>query len=721
MTQHALSPQPKLFLFLTCLWVLGLPGFLPAETPASKSERATKSERASAEKLTPGAAFLVNSYTPSPQFSPAVAMAPDGRFVATWASGPTGGTDSSAASIQGQLYDSSGAAVGGQFQVNTETTGRQVTPSVAMDHSGRFMVTWSSEAAGGQDIQMQRYGSDGTPLGSEVRVNDSAVGLHYDPSVTAEPDGDFVVTWDSGVSVGDDSDGYSIQGKRFASDGTPRGAQFQVNSDTPGYQYYSSVAVAPDGRFTVTWESDSTAGGYGIMGRRFASDGNPVGGDFQINSLTANGQYSTEVGMDAQGRFTVVWQSYGSLGTDSDGSSIQLQRYDADGTPLGAQAQVNVVETSDQFRPDIAVNPLGEFHVVWSSGTGVRGTGGGGGSPQVVVRPFDAEGNPTGGEIVLTAGGTPNPRIAMGETQTAVVWGDESGAVDDPDNGIRASILTADADLSVTLIDGVTSVVPGTSVTYDLVAGNAGPDIAYGASLSAAFSTDLDCTWTSLASGGASGNTSGSGDILDTLDLPVGASVDYTITCAVDPAATGSTTQTAMISGGANDATPSDANASDTNTLTPMADLSLAMDAAPDPAVPGGTVTYTLTADNAGPSNSSGGTITDVLPADLAFMTSGDCTAIGQTVTCAVGPLAVGESGIVSFTAQILGTASSIDNSASLVGNEPDPGGANNAGSASITVSGPSTAVDIPTLGTLGSLLLGLGLTLLGLGTLRRL
>jgi len=47
-------------------------------------------------------------------------------------------------------------------------------------------------------------------------------------------------------------------------------------------------------------------------------------------------------------------------------------------------------------------------------------------------------------------------------------------------------------------------------------------------------------TWTSIAAGGASGNSaSGSGSILDTVDMPDGSSIVYTITATVDTAAQG--------------------------------------------------------------------------------------------------------------------------------------------------------------------------------------
>ena len=70
-----------------------------------------------------------------------------GNFVITWTSG--GPQDGSGWGVFAQRYDSSGTAVGGEFQVNTYTTANQHHPTVAMDVDGDFVITWTSD---GQDV-----------------------------------------------------------------------------------------------------------------------------------------------------------------------------------------------------------------------------------------------------------------------------------------------------------------------------------------------------------------------------------------------------------------------------------------------------------------------------------------------------------------------------------------------------------------------------------------
>ncbi len=78
---------------------------------------------------------------------------------------------------------------------------------------------------------------------------------------------------------------------------------------------------------------------------------------------------------------------------------------------------------------------------------------------------------------------------------------------------------------------GPTSAVTGSTVTYTVTVTNNGPVAATPVGLAVPVPAGLSgVTFTSTASGGASGNTaSGSGPVSDTLTLPDGASVTYTI------------------------------------------------------------------------------------------------------------------------------------------------------------------------------------------------
>ena len=78
--------------------------------------------------------------------------------------------------------------------------------------------------------------------------------------MSGTPDGDFVVVWQSQGSFGTDASNFSIQGQRYASNGSPQGGEFQVNTYTTGYQRLPSVATAAGGDLLVVWESQGSSG-----------------------------------------------------------------------------------------------------------------------------------------------------------------------------------------------------------------------------------------------------------------------------------------------------------------------------------------------------------------------------------------------------------------------------------------------------------------------------
>ncbi len=162
---------------------------------------------------------------------------------------------------------------------------------------------------------------------ADVQVNTYTTSDQAFSSVALDADGDFVVVWHSNGSSGTDSSSFSIQGQRYASGGSTVGGQFQVNTYTTSSQYRPSVAIDADGDFVVVWRSNGSGGtdssSFSIQGQRYASDGSTVGAQFQVNTYTTSGQYRTSVAMDDDGDFVVVWHSDGSSGTDSSALSIQ--------------------------------------------------------------------------------------------------------------------------------------------------------------------------------------------------------------------------------------------------------------------------------------------------------------------------------------------------------------------------------------------------------------
>jgi uncharacterized repeat protein (TIGR01451 family) len=112
-----------------------------------------------------------------------------------------------------------------------------------------------------------------------------------------------------------------------------------------------------------------------------------------------------------------------------------------------------------------------------------------------------------------------------------------------------------------------------------------------------------------------------------------------------------------------------------TNTQLP-AELSIEKTANRASASPGEQITYTLKAENNGPSMADSTTVTDTLPAGLAYVSddAGCNSAAPPVIECELGTLAAGESQTIHVTAEVLpGAAGSLQtNTAKVSALQPD-------------------------------------------------
>jgi len=344
-------------------------------TEDDPSGNGIRGQRFDAAGTPAGGEFQVNSYTTGNQSLASVLADGSQGFVVVWVSDGSSGTDTSSGSIQARRFDADSQPTGGDFQVNTFTTDFQCCPSAAALADG-FVVVWQSIGSGGTDasgtsIQAQRFNAAGAQVGGEFQVNSYTSGFQLDAGV-ATIDGGFVVVWDSMGSSGTDTSGRSVQGQRFDAQGMPAGNQFQVNAYTNADQAFPGVVADGAGGFVAQWQSGGSFGtdtsGYSLQMRRFDGQGVPQGGDFQVNTYTTGNQFGYTAGPDGTGGFVVLWESQGSPGTDTINDSIQGRRFTADWQPLGLQFQVNTETTEGQNFPGVALDGAGGFVVVWRSG-----------------------------------------------------------------------------------------------------------------------------------------------------------------------------------------------------------------------------------------------------------------------------------------------------------------------------------------------------------------
>ncbi len=392
-----------------------------------------------------GGEFQVNSYTTGVQYGPAVASDAAGDFVVVWTSW---GQDGSYSGVIGQRYDSSGARRGLELQINSAFTSNQARPSVASDAAGDFVVAWQSwgqDASTGDGVFAQRYDASGVPRGSEFQVNTYTSADQRYPTVASDASGNFIVAWASGWQ-----DGYAwgIFAQRYDGSGTPLGSEFRVNGFTTGEQRAPRAAGDAAGDFVVVWQSAGQDGsGWGIFGRRYDASGTPLGAEFLVNTHTGGDQMGPVVASSPAGSFVVAWTGNGQ---DGSATGIFAQRYDVSGVSRGLEFQVNTYTTGEQIMPSVAVDAAGDFVVAWYQ-AGASGHAG------VFGQRYNSSGMPRGGEFRVnthTTGGQSLPSVASDATGNFVVaWegtglGDNQGVFAQRFGGLQPVGLAVDASSS---------------------------------------------------------------------------------------------------------------------------------------------------------------------------------------------------------------------------------------------------------------------------------
>ncbi len=272
----------------------------------------------------------------------------------------------------------------------------------------------------------------------------------------------------------------------------------------------------------------------------------------------------------------------------------------------------------------------------------------------------------SGQSVTLQLSGTV-PSGATGSTyvNTATASASDASTVSATDTDslnphATLSITKTDSDQGSSITSTVGSAVPGTSITYTIVASNSGPSTAVGASvtdplaLNPAISSD---TWTATASGGTTGfSASGTGNINDSLTIPSGGSVTYTVVATIKSSATGTLANTATAT--ASDATT--VSATDSDSLSAHATLAITKTDGVTSVTPGTTDTYTIVVSNTGPSDAAGLSVADTLPAQGLSNISSPSLPAGVTFNAAtdtwsLASLASGQ----SVTLQLSGTVPS--------------------------------------------------------------
>src|SRR4029079_694221 len=152
---------------------------------------------------------------------------------------------------------------------------------------------------------------------------------------------------------------------------------------------------------------------------------------------------------------------------------------------------------------------------------------------------------PANSSVTYTVAAAIKPDATGSLTNTATV--SQASDVTPGNNGATdTDTLTPQADVSITKTDSPDPVLPAGTIQYTITVDNTnGPSDVVGASVQDMFDSTAfsSVSWMSAVSGGATATASGSGDINDTVNLPKGSSIVYTVTAVLSAGFSGSSVE----------------------------------------------------------------------------------------------------------------------------------------------------------------------------------
>jgi hypothetical protein len=430
-----------------------------------------------------GQNFQINSASEGNQHISWISALENGGFVATW-------TDVAAGLRKGQILDSFGEKVGGEFEVMAATNGfdggqlvlangQVVAFAVSGPAFGRILdasgqpteahvphlvspsgyVTTASLTGGGfvvaasvnnyVNIGVQAYDASGQKVGSQFTVSSGTFNEFVVKTVVSLSDGGYLLIYKPA--------GGGLVAQRFDASGGVVGTSYPISDLTTNIRWYDDVDAVrlDDGRVLVAWSQETGIGdGREIFARFLTPVGTTVEPAFVVNTTHGGSQIAPRLTLTSTGNIAVAWYQgdYGVAWSSGSNASIRFQLLDASGSAIGEEQALS--DTAPGSR-SLSVTPTADGGVfyVWrafdSNGEGARG------------RHVSADGALASPELLIntaTAGNQFGERVAANNNGIIVATFSDYGGADGSGAGVLAQAFSLNsAPTAVTLNPVVTA------------------------------------------------------------------------------------------------------------------------------------------------------------------------------------------------------------------------------------------------------------------------
>lgn len=276
----------------------------------------------------------------------------------------------------------------------------------------RWTFAWSE----GQDVYARHFDDLMSPLGGQFQVN--AVydaGIQDEPAICYGATGTCLIAWSE--REGYDGSMMGIFGRTYGADGQPITGEFLINSIAWQSQWRPLIAPTPSGGFVVAWSGDGDGNAYfKILG----PNGALLTTDIPVNTYTFDAQVDPAPAVASNGNIFIAFVDYASHGGVGSGINLWGRAFDPNGVPLQAQEfpLTTFASNGDQRDPRVAADGAGRFFVVWEDQL-ADGSGYG-----IFARIFDSTGLALAPEFqvnTISQGDQRSARIAVDSFGRAVI------------------------------------------------------------------------------------------------------------------------------------------------------------------------------------------------------------------------------------------------------------------------------------------------------------
>lgn len=360
------------------------------------------------------------------QIQPTVVVGPDAAAYAAWWDARADG----AYDIFSSKRDPATGTWGPSVRVNDVATGGQTYPSLAVDGSGNIYAVWVDQRnSGRKDIYFSKRSAANGTWSANVRVHsDTTFTDQSRPDIAVSSTGEVIVAWYRKVGTNK----FHIYSARLPAGSSTWSALMKISSDQSAAKDNPDIVIGSDGTAYAAWH-DARSGNVDVWFATLASGASVWSTNAKVSDDPGTAsQTAPNIGIDAVGNLTVVWDDWRSAGHE-----LRARKRPAGSSTWAASI---VVSSAGSNSPSLSVRADGRGYVVWHDGINALfpNVWGSELAPATFTWSTPEKLNDTGPTQPSAPAG-----VGLGPSQLIVVWQNGTNVAGDYDYDIRARFKAA--------------------------------------------------------------------------------------------------------------------------------------------------------------------------------------------------------------------------------------------------------------------------------------